>query len=317
MEMPPLLKIALENVTNKYKLSDLKETLRNLTDKYMSHERKGDTLLNTDIEAVAYANVRMAATYNVNYFVLKEMLSKIEDIPRTVIDLGAGTGSASFAANELISLNDITCLEKEDAMMKLGKTLTSNAEDTLKEAKWEKFDVTKQKLEKCADLIIASYMINELRKEDRIKVACNLYEKANKVLVIIEPGTKDGFKNIRDIRDALLKKGANIVAPCMHENKCMINEDDWCHFSTRLQRSKTHKYLKDADAAYEDEKYSYIIFSKEKTLKCNMRIMRHPVIEKNSIILTGCTKDGIITNTFYKKDENYKSIKKLKCGESF
>lgn len=317
MELPNLLKISLDEETSKYKLNELKTALKNLTDKYMNAKREGSSLLTLDIEAVAYANVRMVATYNVNYFVLNEMLSKIEDVPRTLIDVGAGTGSASFAANELISLNEITCLEREDAMMKLGERLSKNGEEALKDSKWEKFDITKDKLEKSADLIIASYMINELKKEDRVKVALDLYSKANKVLVIIEPGTKDGFENIKNIRNALIKEGANIVAPCVHEGKCAINEDDWCHFTTRLQRSKVHKFLKDGDAAFEDEKYSYIIFSKEKTFKDNMRVMRHPEINKNCISLTGCTKDGIKTNTYYKKDENYKCVKKIRCGDSF
>ena len=155
--------------------------------------------------------------------------------------------------------------------------------------------------------------------EDRMKVVKWLWDNAEKMLVIIEPGTPVGFANIRRIRDFLMEQGAYVCAPCPHMENCPVTGDDWCHFTVRVQRGKIHKMLKNADVPYEDEKFSYIAFSREplKMDKCG-RIMRHPITLKGRMELSLCTSDGIYTKTVTKKDnEAYKCAKKVDCGDIY
>ena len=117
--------------------------------------------------------------------------------------------------------------------------------------------------------------MNEMAKKDRQFVLDSFWNSTAKMLLIVEPGTPAGFSVLRDSREYLLSKGAHIVAPCPHESACRLAEDDWCHFTCRVQRSKIHKMLKDADVPYEDEKYSYMAFVKQ---ECNRARDRKSVV---------------------------------------
>ena len=139
---------------------------------------------------------------------------------------------------------------------------------------------------------------------------------AEHILLIVEPGTKEGFAVISQVREILLSQGAHLLAPCPHEGPCRLSDDDWCHFTCRVQRSKMHKLLKEGDVPYEDEKYSYIAFSKEEGEKAEARILRHPYITKGQIDLEICGRDKNGKVTLRKKDEAYKAARKAKMGDA-
>lgn len=49
-------------------------------------------------------------------------------------------------------------------------------------------------------------------------------------VLFIEPGTKEFFPQMLEIREALLNKGYRILYPCPNGESCPIQEtDDWCH----------------------------------------------------------------------------------------
>ena len=82
-----------------------------------------------------------------------------------------------------------------------------------------------------------------------------------------------------------------------------------------MQRSKIHKLFKDGQLSYEDEKFSYIAFSKKAVKNNGSRILRHPQIYKGYVNVKLCTKDGIKEKTYSKKDgEIYKKVRKLDAG---
>ena len=93
-------------------------------------------------------------------------------------------------------------------------------------------------------------------------------------------------------------------------------QDDWCQFACRIQRNKIHKKLKDGSSPFEDEKYSYIAFSKDIVERAPNRILRHPIINKGFSEYKVCMEDDIKDIKLSKKDGNiYKEAKKKSAGD--
>ena len=312
MKIPELLENAIEEKLNHVKLTELKQYASKLSEKYMYQERTGDTLLNTEIEALAYSIMRMPATYGAVYTALKHTLERINFNIQSVLDIGAGTGSAVWAINELIDLDKITCLEREKVMINTGKELMKNTK--LKDIEWKEFDILQDTLTEKADIVVTSYMINELKEKEN--AILKLWEATEKILVIIEPGTPAGSKNILYAREILLKQGAKIIAPCSHQGKCGLPKDDWCSFYVRVARTGIQRLSKKGELGYEDEKFSYIAFSKTQENNGKDRILRHPQIRQGHIKIKLCTSNGIEERTITKKDgQIYKKVKKLDAGD--
>ena len=317
MKIPDLLERAIEEEIQGVKITELKEIAQELSNRYMNEKRSGQTLLSKEKEALAYLGIRMPATFCAVTTALKHTLSVAQNCNvETVLDIGAGTGAAVWAINEQIDTTKITCLEREEAMRQVGQSLMKQSEE-LSKVEWINADITKAEEIKGADLIISSYMINELKQEERRKVIEKLLNLESKIILIIEPGTPEGFKNIKQIQEIALEKGANIIAPCTHQGMCKLPEDDWCHSTVRVERSKIQKILKSGDAPYEDEKFSYIAISKEKFETAQSRILRHPIIETGKITLKLCKNGNIEQKIITKKEkEPFKEAKKKKCGDS-
>lgn len=313
MEIPQELKENIENlIINGH--SKIIEQAQNVSKKYRENTGKGNKIITSNSEAIAYAISRMPATYCAVYSSLSQTLKKYKNEIKTVYDIGAGTGSATWAIQELLQPQKITCLEYEKEMLKIGERLMKKTET---KASWEQFDITKDCFQEKADLVISSYMLNELEESSRKNAIQKMWEATSGLLLLIEPGTPKGFKHILEAREILLQQNANIVAPCTHNGKCEISQDDWCSFYVRVARSGIHRQAKNGTLGYEDEKFSYIAFSRELTFENGQaRILRHPQIGQGHVKVKVCTQNGIQEKTFTKKDkEAYKKVRKLDAGE--
>lgn len=317
MKIPYLLEDAIQKEIQGIKLNELKQIAKELSNRYMKEERKGQTLLSKEKEALAYSIMRMPATFCAVKTVLENTLSVAKNLGiDTVLDIGAGTGAATWAISELINPKEIICLEREQAMRNIGQVLMKN-NDNMSNVQWVNEDITTANFDKSADLIIASYIINELNEEQRKNTIKKLLELDSKIILIIEPGTPEGFKNIKEIQKNVLENGAYIVAPCTSQEVCKLPDDDWCHSTVRVERTKIHKMLKSGELPYEDEKFSYIAISKENLGVAKSRILRHPTIETGKITLKLCTDGNIEQKIITKKEkELFKSAKKKKCGDN-
>lgn len=317
MGFPVELTEALEGLlTNDIKLVQLDKHAKEISKKYRENNNDGKRLVTKSDEAIAYALSRMPATYESVSSAVDKVMEKNDFEINTVLDVGAGTGAATWAIYNSLGEKDFSLFEREDSMRQIGQNLMKES-GLFENTKWKEFDIIKDNINETYDFVIVSYMINELPKIEIEKILEKLWNATNKILLIIEPGTPNGFSNIKNIRKYLLSKKASIIAPCTHEGECKLEKGDWCHFTCRVQRSKIHKKLKDGQSPYEDEKFSYIAFSKCDSKKANNRILRHPIINKGFSEFKICTKDGIKNIKLSKKDGNiYKKSKKKSAGDS-
>lgn len=316
MEIPQELKDAIEKQLTGIQTVNIIEEAQKISKKYRENNGKGKKLVTKETEALAYAISRMPATYCAIYSAVSNTLENYDGKINTILDIGAGTGTATWTVTELVKPDKIMCLEREKEMIQIGKKLMNN-QVNFQKVKWKEFDLVEDEIMEKADLVVTSYVINELTEIDRRIAITKMWNAANQILLIIEPGTPEGFKHILEAREMLLNEGANIVAPCSHNSKCLIKDDDWCSFYVRVARSGIHRKAKKGELGYEDEKFSYIAFSKTVINNYKPRILRHPQINQGYVKVKLCTEKGIEEKVYSKKDgELYKKIRKLDAGET-
>lgn len=313
MEFPQTVRMKIDELTQLMPVSGLKNTAARLSEKYRND--KGGKRVLTDAEAAVYAAVRMPATFAAVGSALGYALECTDDIFESLMDLGAGTGAAALAADMLVSPGRVVCLEREAAMRNVGSELLEAYGGSPAKAEWRRFDITAEDVEGTADMVVSSYMLNEISPESVENAVDKMWAAARKMLLIVEPGTPAGYKLIRRIRTKLLSLGAYIAAPCPHTGDCPASETDWCHFSCRVARNRLHKLLKDGDAPYEDEKFTYIAASRSPCGPADVRIMRHPYIEKGRISLRLCTENGFEDRLVTSRDKSgFKRARKAGWG---
>jgi ribosomal protein RSM22 (predicted rRNA methylase) len=168
-----------------------------------------------------------------------------------------------------------------------------------------------------ADLLVASYVLAELPEAAASATARHLWADAPQMLVLIEPGTPDGFARVRKARAALITEGAHVAAPCTHDAGCPIEGSDWCHFSQRLPRSRDHMLLKQAKVPFEDERYSYVVVTREKVAS-RARILAPPLENKPGITFKLCDENGLRAQFVQVRDKDaYRRVRKLGWGDRF
>ena len=320
MELPISLREKINKKAEGKKQSELLEISKEISDRYINKSGRGKRLVTKDEEALVYSIARMPATYGAIVTSLQWSLDIFDETINSVLDVGAGTGAASWASSEVINEElQITCLEREDAMINLGKEYMQDECTSLANATWLKQDVANAEITQKADLVISSYTLNEFSDEARIKAVQKLWNATNKLLLIIEPGTPESFKKMKGIREYLIESGGNVVAPCVHNQKCELPEEDWCQFTCRVSRTRLHKILKGGDSPFEDEKFFYLAISKNSktaTEKNYSRVLRHPKIESGRITLKLCDVNGIYEKMITKKEkELFKEVRKIASGD--
>lgn len=316
MELPFSVRMYIENEINNININSLKIESEKISNNYRKKNRNGKSLLKEQNEAIAYAITRMPATYGAVSKSIEKLIEIYTPNITTVADIGAGTGSVGIAVNELLDVKEIECFEREENMIDIGKLILSNYSEGSSKIKWTKLDITQDQINNEYDMVISAYMINELNEKDINNVIEKMWNISKDIILIVEPGTVQGYKNIMKVKDKLVEMGGNIIAPCISK-KCNLQQNDWCNFYSRVQRTKIHKKLKSGDLPYEDEKFIYIAISKkEKIINNKSRIIRHPLLYNGYIKLKICTDKGIEELIISKKEkERFQHAKKLNHGD--
>jgi ribosomal protein RSM22 (predicted rRNA methylase) len=297
-DLPAALKAALETRLHGQSRQDAAARAARISDTYRSGGNSGT--IATDADAIAYAVVRMPATYAAVTASLNAMIQASPDFaPATLLDVGAGPGTASFAAAQAFtSLTSFNAIDANPALRTLALALAGDAISSLGLS--YALGRAREMLEHAAsaDLVIASYMIGELTDRERSAVVDALWVKTSHTLLIVEPGTPAGYQRIVAARDQLIAAGAHIAAPCPHAAVCPLIAPDWCHFVQRLARSRAHRELKGADVPFEDEKFSFIALTRAPVpQRPAARVLAPPVVTKVGVTAKLCEADGAVRPT--------------------
>lgn len=310
--MHPDLTKALDGLLDGVSRKDLAAAAQTMSAGY----RQGatSTAIVTPLQAIAYAVARMPATHAACAAVFARLAEVMPALtPSSLLDVGAGTGAAGWAAIAQWPGIAVTMLDHNPALRTLARKLADEGPLAAAEILSGDLKVEKPK----ADMVVASYVLAELPEEKAAVIATDLWQSADQALALIEPGTPDGFARIRAARAALIDSGAHVAVPCTHDKACPMSGDDWCHFSQRLSRSRDHMLLKEASVPFEDERYAYVVVTREKVVS-GARILAPPLESKPGLTFKLCDEKGLGAQFVATRDKNeYRRIRKRGWGDLF
>ena len=329
MQLPPTLRRAIEQELTACDGARLRAAAAHLSECYReggagsapSHGApSGAPALGNDEQRAAYLAVRLPATLAAVVAALGWTREACDGEVHTVLDLGSGPGTALWAAAQVFpALTHATAFERDSRMIEIARRLAAHsAHPALREATWLQGDLTAKLPEGAWDLVLCSYALNELQEAQRAEFIRRAWAQTRKLLVVIEPGTKAGFANIIGLRTQLLREGASLAAPCPNSLACPMAAPDWCHFAARVERTAEHRRLKNATLGHEDEKFSYVAFSRYEVQHSNARIVRHPKIFGGYTQLTLCREGELADTTITRsRKDDWRRLKRLGWGDAW
>ena len=185
----------------------------------------GSSAIRSEADALAYALARMPATYAA----VSASLNALHEIrpdfaPTSLLDVGAGPGTATWAAAASLSIADqLYAAGFQQRLARAGagsrRGQHALAQDELPMRRGPRGAGRRLKP---ADLVIASYMIGEIGDAERTALAELMWAKTRDTLLIVEPGTPAGYGRIIALRRQLIAAGANVAAPCPHDDDCPL-----------------------------------------------------------------------------------------------
>lgn len=271
---------------------------------------------------LAYLAARFPATYAAAQAALRQVPLPVLDACRSVLDLGAGPGTATWALLERHpALERASFLESEPEMLAHAQALAST---------FPALKVTaspgdlKQRLAEAPvhDVVVMAYVLSELDEAGQSALLAQAWAKAGRGLFLLEPGTPETSRRVLAAREQLLKAGGRLVGPCPQAGACPMAESGraqwkgtqgpfWCHFSVRLERRGLHHQVKSGVLGYEDEKYSWLYVSKDPadSPAAPYRLHADPKRVNRHIELKVCDRDGRRDVLFYNRRDTAQALR--------
>jgi ribosomal protein RSM22 (predicted rRNA methylase) len=320
-DLPPGLQAGLDSVMQGVSRNALAQRAAAISQAYRSGACSAKAIRSRD-DALAYAQARLPATFAAVTSVLAALRQATPNFaPRTLLDVGAGPGTASWAAvGNFSSLAGIQLVDENECLCGLALNLLPFSTTAALRVATYRQGTARQLLGALApaDLTIASYLIGEVPDDQLQSIADALWSITADVLVIIEPGTPAGFRRIRNVRAHLIGQSGHVVCPCPHDLECPLTGDDWCHFSQRLNRSRDHRQVKGASLSFEDEKFSYVVLSRHRpAMPVGDRVLAAPRVTKAQIATKLCTPEGLVMDVASRRDRDaYKVRRSWRWGDA-
>ncbi|MFC9685596.1 small ribosomal subunit Rsm22 family protein [Streptomyces sp. NPDC056948] len=277
-------------------------------------------ILRDRADVAAYAAYRMPATFEAVRSALEAFADAVPEwAPGGHLDVGGGTGAAAWAVTATWDgERPVTVLDWAEPALALGREIAA-ANPALRDVRWQRSRIGAALTLESTDLVTVSYVLNELTAPDRTALV-DAAAAAAQAVVIVEPGTPDGYARVIEARDRLIAAGFHIAAPCPHSAACpIVPGTDWCHFSARVSRSSLHRQVKGGSLPYEDEKFSYVAAARFPVEPAPARVVRKPQIRKGQVLLDLCETEPSLNRTTVTKRHGdlYKAARDADWGDAW
>lgn len=308
MQIPASLHERIESIIERKPMKTLQQRWAEMSTGY----RGGNIPELDEISALSYLVGRMPATYAACKRALDIAVQLHQPDFKTHLDAGAGPGAAIWAAREIWPSLSSTAVERAPAWLKVGPEITPSV-------RWLRGDLTSASSLPKAELVTAAYVLNELPADEFKQVLLRLWEACEGWLVLVEPGTPQGYQRVLAARELLSESGAHVVAPCPGRVSCPLQgTPQWCHFGVRLNRPRFQKLTKGADVSWEDERLSFMVMSRSPVPVPEGRVLHHPQKRGGHVWVELCSQQGLHKQVLSRRDGSlYKATRRLHWGDSF
>ncbi len=319
VELPDQLREALEAELDGFSTRKLAQAADRLSQRYRADEPAAQPILTSPLDSAGYLTTRMPATYAAARQVFDRLAMARPDFqPRTMLDLGAGTGTCTWAALDAFpSLESSQLVDTSIHALAAAARMLSGSHIDVATIAARVDQPTGWTKSSGFDLAVCGFLLGELEPPTRETVIDQM-SRAAPVVAVIEAGTPAGYRRILGARSALVAKQRFVLAPCPHEQSCPLEAtQDWCHFAVRLTRSIRHRQAKGAERGYEDEKYAYVVASGQPPDHRSARILRHPQIRTGHVRMILCeVEPGTREVTISKRHgQEYRAARKAAWGD--
>lgn len=322
-ELPGPLRGAIEARLEGVSRRDLAERAAKVSAAYRGGAGSSGVVLGPD-DALAYALARLPATYAADLAVFTALAEVCPDFaPATLLDAGAGPGTASWAALEVWPrIEAALLLDESGPFLDLARLLGEAGPPVLAGADRRRVSLTAAGGEAWprADLVVASYVLAEIAGAAQPTLVDRLWAACEGVLVLVEPGTPAGYQRILAARTRLIAAGARLAGPCPHAEACPLSSPDWCHFVQRLPRSRDHRQAKGAEAPFEDEKFIWLAAARDGVgvSPPSARVLSPPRQAKPGVELKLCLETGALDHRFIPRRDKpaFAAARRLDWGDT-
>ncbi|WP_338683196.1 small ribosomal subunit Rsm22 family protein [Streptomyces acidiscabies] len=312
------LRTALDSLLDGLPPRQAAQAVERLISSYRGATPTSAPILRDRADVAAYAAYRMPATFEAVHSALEAFAETVPEwVPGSHVDVGGGTGAATWAVEAVWpGERDVTVLDWAEPALALGREIAAS-NSALSGVRWERARIgAALRVPEGTDLVTVSYVLNELTPADRSALLAGV--SGATAVVIVEPGTPDGYARIIEARDHLIASGYTIAAPCPHSAACpIVPGTDWCHFSARVSRSSLHRKVKGGSLSYEDEKFAYVAAVRLPVYPATSRVVRRPQMRKGQVLLDLCSADGELGRTTVTKRHGglYKAARDAEWGD--
>jgi ribosomal protein RSM22 (predicted rRNA methylase) len=319
--LPRELDTAIERESQNVSLAALRGASADLTAAYRDRTAI-DVALADEARRIAYVVVRMPATFAVLYRVLTESaVQRAVPEAKSLLDIGAGPGTTGWAAAQAFPhLSRIVNCEPSAAMAELGQRIAaSSSAEVVRDSGWLMRRLADLGHEHASEVVVASYVFNELNENELAVAADRLWQLTRNVLIIVDAGTSESFSRLRTVRERLIAAGARMIAPCPHGAACPMQGADWCHFSVRVARTSLHRAVKGAVLGHEDEKFSYLVAARNNAAwRPSARVVKKPIRAGGHVHLDLCA-DGLLSRTTISRRQGplYRRARDMEWGDAW
>lgn len=295
--VPDALRRALERELGGHDRAELRAATVRLMTTYQREEPANSSIVRNELDALAYAAYRLPATFAAARHVFQQVAAVIA--PASLLDLGGGSGAAAWAAvDSFPTLERVTVHDQSSHAIEIGRRLRHGVPGH--EWEWTVGDALHDP--GITEMVVLAYVIGELTAAQRGALVGHLLD-ASATIAVIEPGTPSGFERIIEVRGQLIEAGWHIAAPCPHAGTCPWSGEsrDWCHMQARVQRLPLQRDLKGGSVGHEDEKFAYVVASRDPVAQPAGRIVRHPLTRKGMVELQVCEASGEVEKRIISK----------------